>query len=167
MNYTWEQNFDDLTITVKNYSENDAKNDLTVTIRHKNVIVKLNDNVILNKTLVNAVKEDEIVWYIDNKELVIELIKEKNSWWDGCFEGDEKVDAEELAKNNPVGMDGLDKEARMMVEKMMYEQQNKETKEEEMKRRIMEMSQKMDKKECPDEECVEDISADKIEEVIE
>lgn len=142
MTYTTDQKFDDITITIKN-----IHGSVKVSVKNKQIEVKCNDAVIFDKTLQYDVKEEEIVWYVDNDELYIELTKEKKQWWDAFFVGDEKIDTEELAKNVPVNMDHLDDESRRMIQKMMYEQKEKKTQDEEMKRKIMQMSAEMTKKE--------------------
>lgn len=141
MTHSFYQNYDEITITLPN-----IKSNTKVSIKNKNIKVTSGDDILLDKTFMYDVKEDQMIWCIDDNVLTIELAKEKEQWWDMCFVGDEKIDTEELAKSRPINMNNLDDEAKRMIEKMMCKEQENVTKQSEMNKKIMEMNEEMMKR---------------------
>ncbi|KAM0673534.1 hypothetical protein GVAV_002909 [Gurleya vavrai] len=138
--YKWEQNHDDLIVTL-DIPENSAK-DIQINLTNCYLTVKLKNEIVLQKTYTKNINSDSLVWYVDDNILYITILKEKKEWWTNCFVGDEAIDVEEIAKNRPVGMEGMDLETQQMINKMMYEQQNKEKQTDEMKKKMQEMKDK-------------------------
>lgn len=122
MNYTWEQEFNEITVIISLPSK-PLKSDLNIELDHKILTVLYKNEIILEKEFINDVS-DELIWYFEENKLYITVTKIKNEWWDSCFIGDEKIDVVKLAQDVPVGLDKMDDEARQCVEKMIFEQKN-------------------------------------------
>lgn len=145
--WTWEQEHDEIIITIKTAA---VKDDVRVEPTSTTLKVYIKDELILDRVFSKHIVPSEIIWYID-EGLILQLNKKTNEWWDCVFEGDEKIDVNEIASTRSLGMENLDDEAKVAVEKMMYEQKCKssgvESEEEKQKREIMEMIQKNSKEE--------------------
>ncbi|KAM0687843.1 hypothetical protein COBT_000910 [Conglomerata obtusa] len=151
-NYTWDQQFDEITINIPLQPSTKP----TVELKNSLLTIKTPSETILEKSLTKQVNENELIWYVDDDVLIVQLLKETSEWWDRAFDGDESIDVEEIAKNRPVGLDGMDAETKRMVEKMMYEQKTG-VKDDEMKRKLDEMQQQgaFDNNEEHDDSCKE------------
>lgn len=143
--WTWDQEHDEITLTIDITA---TKNDIKVIPTTSSLKVYLKDDLIMDKEFSKPISPSDVVWYLD-KGLIIQITKKENEWWDCVFIGDEKIDVNEVASSRPIGLDNLDDEARMTVEKMMYEQKCKangvETDEDVKKKEIMEMINKSKK----------------------
>jgi hypothetical protein len=128
-NYKWTQNAKDLSLYIP-ISEN---------IKGKDIIVELNPTKILvgirgsepffNGELFSVIKTDNCTWLInsdDKRELVVELDKKKfDEWWPCVMKGDPEIDLS-LVRPPNANMSDLDQETRATINKMMFEQQEKE-----------------------------------------
>jgi hypothetical protein len=82
------------------------------------------------------------------------LLKTTKGWWDSAIVGGSKIDLDELVSTRDTGFESLDPEAKQAVEKMLYEQRNKnlgiksdeELKNEEIMRKIRENNADFDEK---------------------
>lgn len=83
--------------------------------------------LILNGKMHSKVKPDDCTWtLVDNK--VVQLTLEKHDdmkWWSCVMEGDPGIDTKKIVPENSKLSD-LDGETRMTVEKMMYDQRQKQ-----------------------------------------
>lgn len=82
---------------------------------------------IINGALHKAVRTDDVVWTIEDKQvLVLTLPKQdRMCWWNCVVEGDPRINTQKVQPENSQLSD-LDAETRATVEKMMFDQRQKE-----------------------------------------
>lgn len=140
--YTWEQEFDEITLTIPTSA---LKPDIRIIPTLTSIKVYIKDELILDRLFPNTIIPSEVIWYFDSN-LIIQITKSENKWWDCAFVGDTKIDVNEVANSRSVNMDGLDKDAKMAIDKMMYEQkckaEGKESEEDKKKKEIMDLLKK-------------------------
>lgn len=102
--------------------------DLTVLIKKKALTVGLKkQDPLLDGELPKDIKVEESTWTLDdNKEVVIHLEKiNKMEWWSQIILGHPSIDTSKIQPENSK-LGDLDAETRSMVEKMMFDQRQKE-----------------------------------------
>lgn len=124
-NYKWEQNEKETTIII-DVPQGTKGKDLTIKIESGSLLVKLKDQVIIDGQLSEKILPKESDWQIvDSKKLYFYLQKVKGGWWSHVIEGDEKIDTSKIVPESSHITD-LDQETRAAVEKMMYDQRQKQ-----------------------------------------
>ncbi|CAE6335901.1 Nuclear movement protein nudC OS=Emericella nidulans (strain FGSC A4 / ATCC 38163 / CBS 112,46 / NRRL 194 / M139) GN=nudC PE=3 SV=1 [Rhizoctonia solani AG-1 IB] len=125
--YRWKQELGDLDITVPLPKGTRAR-DLVVKIQKKKLSAGLKGREpILEGELCQEIKIDESTWTVEDQEfLYIHLEKvNKWQWWENVLTHHPKIDTRKITPNNSKLSD-LDGETRGMVEKMMYDNQQKQ-----------------------------------------
>ncbi|KAI9862417.1 MAG: hypothetical protein M1824_001410 [Vezdaea acicularis] len=139
--YKWTQTIQDLDITVPVAATIKGR-DLEVKITRTTILVKIKgQEPIIDGTFPYAILPSETTWTLETtpsgKEIAIHLDKSnKITWWPHVITSAPKIDVTKIQPENSKLSD-LDGETRGMVEKMMYDQRQKEmgkpTSEEEKK----------------------------------
>lgn len=126
--YTFKQTLQDVTVTVPIPAGTRAKQ-LDVSLKKRAVSAKLkgSDDFLIKGELFNDIDLDESTWsVVDNAELVLSLEKINNQeWWPHVVTSDPKIDITKIQPENSKLSD-LDGETRAMVEKMMFDQKQKQ-----------------------------------------
>ncbi|KDQ63529.1 hypothetical protein JAAARDRAFT_169460 [Jaapia argillacea MUCL 33604] len=125
--YTWRQELGELDITVP-IPKGTRSRDLTVIIARKKLSVGLKGkDKIMDGELCKEIKVDESTWTIEDQEsILIHLEKvNKQQWWENVLTHHPKIDTTKIQPENGKLSD-LDGETRAMVEKMMFDQQQKQ-----------------------------------------
>lgn len=102
--------------------------DLNVSIEKEHLVVGMKGQpAIIDGKLHKAVRTDECVWTIEDKQvLVLTLAKQdRMSWWDCVIDGHPRINTQKVQPENSQLSD-LDSETRATVEKMMFDQRQKE-----------------------------------------
>ncbi|KAL7419221.1 hypothetical protein Q5752_006058 [Cryptotrichosporon argae] len=128
--YKWEQELKTVTVIVP-LPAGTRSRDLTVVMDRKklNVQVKGASEPILDGELFDEIAKDDSSWTLENAVLTFELEKASarvNSarWWPHVLTHHPKIDTTKIQPENSKLSD-LDGETRGMVEKMMYDNQQK------------------------------------------
>ncbi|PSS15246.1 hypothetical protein M430DRAFT_51861 [Amorphotheca resinae ATCC 22711] len=155
--YKWTQTIGDLDITVEVPGNLKGK-DLNVEIKKKKLLVGVKgQEPIINGDLPHEIKVDESTWTLatspsGTKVLEIHLDKvNKMEWWAHVVTSAPKIDVTKIQPESSKLSD-LDGETRGMVEKMMYDQRQKEMgkptsdeqKKEDMLKKFMQQHPEMD-----------------------
>ncbi|KAI9206517.1 nuclear movement protein nudC [Polychytrium aggregatum] len=124
--YKWRQTLIDVAITIP-IPKGTKGRDLSVVIQKKHIKAGLKGaEPILEGELCEAVKVDDSTWLIDNGELAIHLEKaNQQSWWKNVVTHHPAIDTTKIEPENSKLSD-LDGETRGMVEKMMFDQRQKQ-----------------------------------------
>ena len=102
--------------------------DLVVKIERDRISVKLRNGqgALLDKQLTNCIRTDDAMWVLEDGAVCFQLTKQnQQEWWKAAFQGDREIDLSKVCPENSK-LDDLDGETRRTVEKMMYDQRQKQ-----------------------------------------
>ncbi|KAI4523153.1 nuclear movement protein nudC [Schizophyllum commune Tattone D] len=125
--YSWTQELSDVDVTVP-VPPGTRGRDLVVEIKKKRLSVGLKGQPkILEGELCKEIKVEDSTWTLeDNKLVLIHLEKlNKQTWWENVLTHHPKIDTTKIVPPNS-SLSELDGETRGMVEKMMYDNQQKQ-----------------------------------------
>ncbi|XP_070492271.1 nuclear migration protein nudC [Chironomus tepperi] len=127
-NYRWTQTLQEVELRVpfKNFA-NLKSRDVCVVLTKKTIKVGLkNQTPVIDGELNAEIKTDDSLWTIDKNTIVVTFEKiNKMSWWDRIIKSDEPISTRKI-NPEPSKLSDLDGETRSLVEKMMYDQRQKE-----------------------------------------
>jgi len=124
--YKWAQTLTDVTVTIK-LSKVVRSRDLEVVLAKTTLSVRVKNatDYIVKGEFHKDIKPDASMWSLDGLDLVLELQKSNGSeWWACVLKGDPELDTTKIEPENSK-LGDLDGETRAMVEKMMFDQQQK------------------------------------------
>lgn len=130
--YSWEQNLAEVTVNVA-IPEGVTSRQLTVEFTKTKLKVGVKGQpLLIDGAFYKPIKVDDSLWCIENDEttgkrvLQLSLTKQDGqSWWDCVIQGDAKINTQKCEPENSKLSD-LDGETRGVVEKMMYDQRQKQ-----------------------------------------
>jgi broad specificity phosphatase PhoE/HSP20 family molecular chaperone IbpA len=125
--YQWTQTLESLSITLQLPPGTRGK-DLDVDIKQRSLRVSLkrDKQTIVEDELFNRIKEEDSTWSLSEGNLDIHLEKaQRDQWWPHVLIKDPKIDTTKIVPENSKLSD-LDGETRAMVEKMMFDNQQKQ-----------------------------------------
>ncbi|BGP44196.1 hypothetical protein JCM10450v2_000005 [Rhodotorula kratochvilovae] len=125
--YRWRQTLHDLTVTVPVPAGTRGKQ-LDVVLRKDFIRVGLKGaEPVIEGTLAKEIRVDDSTWTLDDsREVTVSLEKaDQQSWWAHVVTSAPKIDTTKITPENSKLSD-LDGETRAMVEKMMYDNQQKQ-----------------------------------------
>lgn len=127
--YTWTQTLGVVEIHVPMRPGLKSK-DIIVDIKANSLTVAYKDdkkNPVIDGKLFASIKTDEALWtLVDNKLIHITLEKyDQMKWWASVIQGHAEIDTKKIVPENSKLSD-LDGDTRQTVEKMMYDQRQKE-----------------------------------------
>ncbi|XP_050334441.1 nuclear migration protein nudC [Bactrocera neohumeralis] len=144
-NYSWTQTLQEVEVKIPlKTSSNLRARDIDVTIGKTSIKVGLkNQEPVINGKLCAEVKQDDSVWVLQDSNTVLITLEKINkmNWWDRLVATDQPISTRKI-NPEPSKLSDLDGETRSLVEKMMYDQRQKEmglpTSEDKRKMEIME-----------------------------
>merc|ERR1711957_882928 len=129
--YNWGQSLSEVTVNIY-LPDNIKAKDLTVVMRPTKCSIKIkNGATLLEGTWFKPILEDDSLWCIETDNtgrriLTLNLSKKTGqNWWDSVLEGQEKINTQKVEPENSKLSD-LDGDTRSVVEKMMYDQRQKQ-----------------------------------------
>jgi len=141
--YRWTQTLQEVEVTIPLPLRVKSR-DVTVAFTRSTVSAGLkNQPPILSGKLCKLIKTEECSWYLENeKAIVLQLEKvNKMEWWGRLVETDPEINTKKVEPEKS-NLSDLDGETRGMVEKMMFDQRQKErglpTSDEQKKMEVLE-----------------------------
>ncbi|CCJ28660.1 unnamed protein product [Pneumocystis jirovecii] len=125
--YQWMQTLGELEVRLP-VPHGTRGRDLDVVLEKKKIKVSLRKGeLLLEGELSREIKIEESAWTLDSaSELVLHLEKiNKMEWWSCIIQGHPSIDTSKIQPENSK-LGDLDAETRSMVEKMMFDQRQKE-----------------------------------------
>ncbi|EPZ32981.1 putative nudC protein [Rozella allomycis CSF55] len=124
--YSWKQTLQDVDLVIPVPAGTKSKQ-IRVEISRKKLVVALNNEApIISGELHKDIIVDDSTWTLDSQKEIQVHLEKKNQmeWWACVIEGHPKVDTTKIQPENSKLSD-LDGETRAMVEKMMFDQNQK------------------------------------------
>lgn len=124
--YVWTQTLSQLEVNISSPLKI-ASRDVKVNFFNSKLKVLIKGEVVVDGNLFAKVKPDDCMWtLVDGNQLVITLEKLNGmEWWDCVCDGDEKINTRRIVPENSK-MGDLDSETRATVDKMLFDQQQKQ-----------------------------------------
>merc|ERR1711988_1381430 len=155
--YRWHQTLEEVTIIIPVPPGTRGRN-VECNIKQDLIQIKLKDSDkwIVNGKPYKTVKKSECFWTIEGDNIEVSLQKvNKMEWWKAVIIGDPEIDTQKVQPENSKLSD-LDGETRGMVEKMMFDQRQKEMgkptsdeqKKQDMMKKFMDAHPEMDFSKC-------------------
>ncbi|XP_050226344.1 protein BOBBER 1-like [Mercurialis annua] len=127
-NHAWTQTLEELTVTIPVPAGTKSRN-VVCEIKKKSLKVALKgqETPILDGELFATVKVDDCFWNLeDNKTISVLMTKfDRQNWWKSLLVGGPEIDTQK-AEPEASRLGDLDGETRSVVEKMMYDQRQKQ-----------------------------------------
>lgn len=130
-NYNWGQSLQEVTVNLY-LPEGTTSKMLSVAMAPKKCSIKIKGGAtLLEGTWHKPILEEDSLWCIEtdgNNRKILQLSLTKKTgqnWWDCILEGDEKINTQKVEPENSK-LGDLDTETRSVVEKMMYDQRQKQ-----------------------------------------
>lgn len=124
--YLWHQTLDEVDVILSVPQGTKAKQ-VAITMTPSKLSVGLKgEPLFFEGVLAKEIRLDDSTWTLDDqKEINIHLEKAKQEWWPNVIQSHPALDTTKIAPENSK-LEDLDGETRSMVEKMMFDQRQKE-----------------------------------------
>ncbi|XP_021289430.1 protein BOBBER 2-like [Herrania umbratica] len=126
-NHSWGQNLQEATVSIP-VSQGTRSRDVICDIKKKYLTIGLKGQApILDGELFGMVKPDECYWSLEDQSMIsVFLTKcDKSNWWKSLLKGGPEIDTQK-AEPEPSKLSDLDFETRSAVEKIMFDQRQKQ-----------------------------------------
>ncbi|XP_027120259.1 protein BOBBER 1-like [Coffea eugenioides] len=125
-NYTWGQSLQEVTIAVP-VPPGTKSRFVVCDVKKDRIKVGLkNSPPILDGEFFGLVKAQDSIWSLEDNDISILLTKQdKTNWWKSLLKGGPEIDTQKV-QPEPSKLSDLDMETRSAVEKMMFDQRQKQ-----------------------------------------
>nr|AFN53679.1 mitochondrial putative rotenone-insensitive NADH-ubiquinone oxidoreductase [Linum usitatissimum] len=127
-NYSWGQTLQEVTITIP-VPQGTRSKQITCEIKKKSLKLEIKGSpTIIEGELYGSVKVGESFWNLEDQRIVSILLTkldDKTNWWKSLMKGGPEIDVQKV-EPEPSKMSDLDSETRSAVEKMMFDQRQKQ-----------------------------------------
>eukprot|EP00164_Ancoracysta_twista_P001267 GFYU01001664.1.p1 GENE.GFYU01001664.1~~GFYU01001664.1.p1 ORF type:complete len:319 (+),score=135.36 GFYU01001664.1:67-1023(+) len=152
-NYSWIQTLGELTVSVP-LPEGTSKKSLVCEIKQRKLKVAIKGgDTIIDGDLPEKIIVDDSFWTIEDQKLLVITLTKLNQmdWWNSVIKGDPEINTKKVEPENSKLSD-LDGDTRKTVEKMMFDQRqkqmglpdSKELEKQEMMKKFMAQHPEMD-----------------------
>ncbi|CAA7050197.1 unnamed protein product [Microthlaspi erraticum] len=125
--YSWTQNLQEVTVTIP-VPEGTKSRSVTCEIKKNRIKVGLKgQEPIIDGEFFHTVKPDDCFWNIEDQKVISVLLTklDQMEWWKYCVKGEPEIDTQKVEPESSKLAD-LDPETRSSVEKMMFDQRQKQ-----------------------------------------
>ena len=124
--YVWTQTLKELAVTIAFPAGTSARS-LDIKYTPTTLLVGIKgQEPIINGNLGSRIHVDSSTWTIENGTVTLELTKvDKMNWWSAVIVGDPAINTQDIVPENSK-LDDLDRDTRSTVEKMMFDQRQKQ-----------------------------------------
>ncbi|AEE85405.1 CS domain [Arabidopsis suecica] len=125
--YSWGQNLQEVTINIP-MPEGTKSRSVTCEIKKNRLKVGLKgQDLIVDGEFFNSVKPDDCFWNIEDQKMISVLLTKQDQmeWWKYCVKGEPEIDTQKVEPETSK-LGDLDPETRASVEKMMFDQRQKQ-----------------------------------------
>jgi len=120
--YHWSQSLRDITLEVE--VEECRARDVKVDVSATRLCIKCKGKTVLEGKLHEKVNTEETMWHIEEgKQVVLNLEKQRETWWKCVLEGDQEIDTTKVESTR--AMDEYDGETQGAIRKIMFDQNQK------------------------------------------
>ena len=125
--YKFTQTLNEITITIS-YPTQIRGKDVNCKITNESLFIQIKGETFINGKLQYPIKKGDSCWTIEDKRnVVIDLIKQKGmQWWSCAIIGDEEIDIKKIKAETVDDINQFDDETRETVQRMMFDQRQKE-----------------------------------------
>ncbi|CAH8389404.1 unnamed protein product [Eruca vesicaria subsp. sativa] len=125
--YSWVQTLQEVTVNIPVPSGTKARSVVCEIKKNRLKLGLKGQDPIIDGELYRSVKPDDCYWNIEDQKMISILLTKQDQmeWWKCCVKGEPEIDTQKVEPENSKLAD-LDPETRSTVEKMMFDQRQKQ-----------------------------------------
>ncbi|KFK26960.1 hypothetical protein AALP_AA8G315700 [Arabis alpina] len=126
-NYSWVQSLQEVTVNIPIPTGTKARSVVCEIKKNRLKVGLKGQDPIIDGELYRSVKPDDCYWNIEDQKVISVLMTKQDQmeWWKCCVKGEPEIDTQKVEPENSKLAD-LDPETRQTVEKMMFDQRQKQ-----------------------------------------